>query len=106
MPDEPKDPVNFRLARSYKDALARLAEAQDRPMSELVREAVETYVDAEERRAWEEEARRAARVLAREAEDPASAESEMLGVLEAALDEFADTWVWDEDAGGCEGPGT
>jgi hypothetical protein len=90
--------INFRLPGKQKEALYRLAAERDQPLSELVREVVETYLAGEERRAWEAEARRASLVLAEEAKNPESDEARMLKVLEANLDEFADEWVWDEES--------
>ena len=92
-----KETVNFRITREQKEALARLANHRDQPLSELVREVVQDYLAAEARRAWEAEARRASLALAEEAKDRGSAESEALRVLEANLDEFADDWIWEEE---------
>jgi hypothetical protein len=88
--------VNFRLERTQKEALSKLAAENDQPLSELIREMVEGFLAREERRTWEAEARRASLVLAEEARDPGSAESETLRLLEANLEEFADEWIWDE----------
>ena len=91
-----KETVNFRIARAQKEALTRIADDRDQPLSELVREVVQEYLAREERRDWEAEARRASLALAAEAEDPRSAESEALRTLEANLEEFADEWIWEE----------
>jgi len=87
--------LNFRLGRSYKEALDRLAEEQDKPVSQLVREVVEEYVSGRARAAWEAEARRTAGRLAEAARDPDSDEATMPRVLDANLEEFAQEWVWD-----------
>lgn len=97
MPDDPKEPVNFRLGRSYKACLERLAREQDKPVGQLVREVVENYVTAEERAAWEAAARRSAREVAEAARDPQSDEAEMLRTLDANLEAFAEEWVWTEE---------
>jgi predicted DNA-binding protein len=97
MSEDTKEPVNFRLGRRYKRALAKLAAAQDKAVGELIREVVEAYVAEEERRAWEDEARRAASALAREAAQPSSSEAEMLRSLDENLDEFAREWVWEDE---------
>jgi len=96
MADDPKEPLNFRLGRSYKEALERLAGEQDKPVSQLVREVVETYVTDEARRAWEAEARRTAAQLAAAARNPDSDEAVVLRSLDANLEEFASEWVWDD----------
>jgi predicted DNA-binding protein len=96
MQDDPKQPLNFRLGLSCKEALERLAEEQDKPVSQLVREVVETYVADQARAAWEAEARRQAAALAEAARDPGSEEADMLRFLDASLEEFAKTWVWEE----------
>jgi predicted DNA-binding protein len=97
MSDDPKQPLNFRLGRTYKEALDRLAEQQDKPVGQLVREVVEDYVAGQARAAWEAEARRTAVQLGEAARDPSSDEAAMLRCLEANLEEFAEEWVWEED---------
>jgi predicted DNA-binding protein len=92
-----KEPINVRLGRRYKEALEELARDRNRTVSAVVREVLEEYVDAERRRAWEAEARRAARTLAEDAKEPESAEAETLRILEANLEEFAREWVWEEE---------
>jgi predicted DNA-binding protein len=96
---EAKEPVNFRLGRSYKQALQKLAREQDKAVGELIREVVEEYVADQERAAWEAEARRTALELGRAARDPRSDEAEMLRILDANLEAFAGEWVWEEDGG-------
>lgn len=98
MADETKEPVNFRLGRSDREALHRLARARDKSVGQLVREVVEEYVANQARATWEAEARRTAAELGREAADPRSDEAEMLRVLDANLDAFAKEWVWEEGA--------
>jgi len=95
--DDVKEPINVRLEQHYKRALEELARGRNRTVSSVVREVLQDYVDAEHRRAWEAEARRSARALAEEAEDPDSPESETLRTLEANLEEFAREWVWEEE---------
>jgi predicted DNA-binding protein len=97
MSDDTKVPVNFRLSRKSKQALDRLAAKQQRAVSEVVREVLESYVAREERRAWEAEARRAAQVLANEARRRTSPEAVTLRTLDANLKEYAKEWVWDDD---------
>lgn len=92
-----KEPVNFRLPREYKDALQKLAEERGEPLSQLVREAVEGYVDEQRRAAWEAEARRSAAELGAAAGDPSSDEAEMLRLLDENLEAFAEEWVWTEE---------
>jgi hypothetical protein len=96
MPEDPKYPLNFRLGRSYKEAIDRLAAEHDKPVSQLVREVVEEYVSAQARAAWELEARRSAAVVAEAASDPRSDETAMLRALGANLEEFAEEWLWEE----------
>ncbi|MEX2528569.1 MAG: ribbon-helix-helix protein, CopG family [Gemmatimonadota bacterium] len=97
MTDDVKEPINVRLGQDYKRALEELARDRNRTVSSVVREVLQDFVDAERRRAWEAEARRSARVLAEEAEDPDSPEAETLRTLEANLEEFAQEWVWEEE---------
>jgi hypothetical protein len=96
MVDEAKNPVNFRLGRTYREALHQLARDRDQSLGQLVREVVEEYVDSQARAAWEAEARRTAAELGRAAREPRSDEAEMLGRLDANLEDFAKDWVWDE----------
>lgn len=96
MADETKEPVNFRLGTSYREALHRLARERDASVGQLVREVVEQYVDNQARLAWEAEARRTAAELGRAAQDPRSGEAEMLRVLDSNLEDFAKEWVWEE----------
>jgi predicted DNA-binding protein len=96
MGEDVKENVSFRLAREHKEALARLAAERDQAVGVLIREAVEAYLVQQERIAWEAEARRTSLALAREAEDPDSAEAEQLRMLEANLEEFAREWCWEE----------
>ena len=97
MADEIKEPVNFRLGRSHRQALDRLARQQDKSVGQLVREVVEEYITDQARAAWEAEARRTAAELGRSARDPRSDEAEMLRVLDASLEAFAKEWVWEDE---------
>lgn len=97
MSQDPKQPLNFRLGRSYKEALDRLASDQDKPVSQLVREVVEDYVTGQTLAAWEAEARRTAAALAEAARDRGSDEATMLRGLDASLEEFAEEWIWEEE---------
>jgi predicted DNA-binding protein len=97
MAGDVKENVTFRLETRHKEALAKLAADRNKPVGQILREAVETYLERQERAAWEEEARRASLALAREAQDPGSAEAEHLRMLESALEEFAEEWVWEEE---------
>jgi predicted DNA-binding protein len=94
--DDAKEPLNFRLGRSYKEALDRLANEQDKAVGQLVREVIEEYVTSQARAAWEAEARRTAAELAEAARDPESDEAATLRFLDATLEEFAKEWVWEE----------
>jgi len=95
MADEPRELVNFRLGRTEKEALYRLADEQDKPVGRLVREVVEEYLADHERKAWEAEARRTAARLGEEARDPSSQEAETLRLLDAESDELSSDWVWE-----------
>ena len=54
--------------------------------------------DASDDARWEEEARKASRVLAEEAKDADSVEARTLRLLDASLEECADEWVWQEES--------
>ena len=96
MADEPKEPVNFRLGKSDRQALDHLARQRDTSVGQLVREVVREYIDNQARVAWEEEARRTATELGRAARDPDSDEADILRTLDANLEEFSREWVWEE----------
>lgn len=97
MPEDPKVPVNVRVGRRFKQALARIASRRRQPISELVREILEHYVAEEERRVWRTEARRAAGKVAEEAHQEGSSEAAMLRTLDANLKAFAREWVWEPE---------
>jgi predicted DNA-binding protein len=67
--EEPKEPVNFRLGKTYRQALEQLARERDTTLGQLVREVVEEYIDGRARFEWELEARRTAAELGRAARD-------------------------------------
>jgi predicted transcriptional regulator len=83
------DTVTFRIDRELKAALADLAEAERKPVGELLRDMVRERVKQKERHEFEMEARRQSLLLAEAAQNPASDEAAIMRELDANFDEFA-----------------
>jgi predicted transcriptional regulator len=76
--------ITFRIDPEQKAKLTRLAERENKPVGELMRELAETRLRDEERRAWEAEARRQALAVAERAKDPMSDEARTMEWIEEA----------------------
>jgi predicted DNA-binding protein len=85
--------VTFRVDAEMKEALARMAREQDKPVGELLRELVRERVREERRRAFAAEARRQCEILNEAAKDPDSDEAQVMRELEAHLAEDWDEWT-------------
>jgi hypothetical protein len=81
--------VTFRIAPALKAAFAEIAEQEQKPVGELLREMIRERVEFAERSAFEAEARRQSLLLAKAARDPNSDEAAIMGELDANFDEFA-----------------
>jgi predicted DNA-binding protein len=91
------DTLTFRLPPALKADLAALAEKQEKPVGELLRELIRERIKQERLCEFEAEARRQCLAANAAAEDPNSDEAAILRELDANFDEFArDEWVWDE----------
>jgi len=87
---EPKlDVITFRIAPDLKAAFAEIADAEAKPVGELLRELVRERVEQKRRREFEAEARRQSLAAAALARDPNSDEAAVLRELDANFDEFA-----------------
>ena len=84
--------LTFRLPPTLKEAIAKIAEEQAKPLGELLRELVAERVERERRRVFESEARRQSQLLAAAARDPNSDEAAILRELDANFDEMAREW--------------
>lgn len=89
---EQAETLTFRVAPELKAAFAQIAEAEAKPIGELLRELVRQRVAEQRRWEFEVEARRQAQEAAAAARNPESDEAAVMRELEANLDESADGW--------------
>lgn len=90
------DSFNFRVDPELKSAFTAATEAADRPAAQVLREFMRGYVSAQERKAYQAEARRQSLAIAELAKDPNSDEAQILRELDAQFDadHFGDEWAW------------
>lgn len=81
--------VTFRIEAMLKDELAEIADAEHKPIGELLRELVRQHVKQRKRMAFEAEARRQCAIINAAAADPNSDEAQVMRELDANFDEFA-----------------
>lgn len=81
--------VTFRVDAMLKDEFAAIAEAEHKPVGELLRELVRQHVKLRKRLAFEAEARRQCAIINAAAQDPNSDEAQVMRELDANFDEFA-----------------
>lgn len=81
--------VTFRLEAALKGEFAEIAEAEHKPVGELLRELVRQHVKQRKRLAFEAEARRQCAIINAAAQDPDSDEAQVMRELDANFDEFA-----------------
>jgi predicted transcriptional regulator len=74
--------ITFRIGPEQKAKLTRLAERENKPLGELMRDLAEARLREEERRAWEAEARRQALAIAERAKDPKGDEARTMEWIE------------------------
>jgi hypothetical protein len=84
--------VTFRLDAALKDEFAGIAEEEDKPVGELLRELVREHVKRRKRLAFEAEARRQCEVLNAAARDPNSDEAQVMRELEAHFADVMREW--------------
>ncbi len=84
--------VTFRIDADLKAALAEIAEAESKPVGELMRELIRRRIARKHRSEFEAEARRQSLEAATAARDPNSDEAAVMRELEIDLDEFAKEW--------------
>jgi hypothetical protein len=92
MSDTKTETVTFRIEVTLKNEFAEAAEAEHKPVGELLRELVRDHVKRRKRLAFEAEARRQCELLNAAAEDPGSDEAQVMRELEADLHDFLDEW--------------
>lgn len=89
MTETKTETVTFRIETALKGELADAAEAEHKPMGELLRELVKQHVKRRKRLAFEAEARRQCEIINAAAADPNSDEAQVMRELDANFDEFA-----------------
>jgi hypothetical protein len=92
MSDTKTEIVTFRIDAALKDELAGIAEEEDKPVGELLRELVRDHVKHRKRLVFEAEARRQCEVINAAAHDPNSDEAQVTRELEGDLGYFRDEW--------------
>ena len=94
MPRTTTDPkaesLTFRIPPALKADLAAIAEKEEKPVGELLRELIRERIKRERRREFEAEARRQCELLNAIAHDPNSDEAAVLRELDSHLDSLAD----------------
>ncbi|HTQ33845.1 MAG TPA: hypothetical protein VMI30_06715 [Stellaceae bacterium] len=92
MPDIKTETITFRIDTALKHELAESAEAQAKPVGELLRELVHEHVKQRKRREFETEARRQCEIINAAAADPNSDEAQVMRELEAHFAEVMREW--------------
>jgi hypothetical protein len=91
-PSAKAETLTFRIEPALKAAFARIADQEDKPVGELLRDLVRERVERKRRRAFEAEARRQSLEAAALVRDPASDEAAVMREMDAELTEFFDEW--------------
>lgn len=81
--------VTFRIDADLKAALTEIAEAESKPVGELMRELIQRRIARKHRSEFEAEARRQSLEAAAAARDPNNDEAAVMRELEGDLEEFA-----------------
>ena len=80
---------NLRIDPALKAAFAAATQAEDKPAAQVVRDFMRAYVKQRQRRAFEAEAERQSRLIAKAARDPNSDEAQAMREIEAQLADHA-----------------
>jgi hypothetical protein len=89
MSETKTETVTFRIEAALKDEFAEIAEAEHKPIGELLRELVRDHIKQRRRCEFEAEARRQCKLLNAAAQDPNSDEAQVMRETDANFDEFA-----------------
>jgi hypothetical protein len=92
MAETKTETVTFRIDAALKDEFAEIAEAEAKPVGELLRELVREHVKRRKRLAFEVEARRQSLECAAAAQDPNSDEAAVLREMEAHFADVMREW--------------
>ena len=94
MSETKTETITFRIDRELKDEFSAIAEAQAKPIGEMLRELVREHIKQKKRREFEAEARRQSRLIAEAAKDPNGDEAQVMRELDAHFEEFAREWKY------------
>ncbi|HWD58592.1 MAG TPA: ribbon-helix-helix protein, CopG family [Stellaceae bacterium] len=92
MSETKTETVTFRLEAALKDEFAEIAEAERKPVGELLRDLVRQHVKQRKRLAFEAEARRQCAVINAAAQDPNSDEARVMREMEAHFVDVMREW--------------
>ena len=87
--------VTFRIEAALKGEIAEIAEAEHKPIGELLRELVRQHIKQRRRLAFEAEARRQCELLNATAEDPNSDEAQVMREMEAHFADVMREWKYE-----------
>lgn len=89
------DTFTFRIEPDLKAAFVKLAENQDRPAGEILREFIRELVEAKRQSDFAREARRQSKIIAAAASNSGSDEAEVLRQLDRAFDQLSRRKDWE-----------
>jgi hypothetical protein len=95
MSETKTETVTFRIEAALKDEFAEIAEAEHKPMGELLRELVKQHVKQRKRLVFEAEARRQSLECAALAADPNSDEAQVMREMEAHFADVMREWKYE-----------
>ena len=90
--DAKDETVTFRIPPALKAAFAEIAEQEQKPLGQLLREMIRQRIEEKLRREFEAEARRQCLAANAAARDPNSDEAAVMRELDADLEEFSKEW--------------
>ena len=92
------DIITFRIPPALKAAFAEIAQQEEKPVGELLRELIRQRVEQKQRREFEAEASRQSLLIAEAAKDPNSDEAQVMRELQSNFEEFSRELAAQEDA--------
>jgi Ribbon-helix-helix protein, copG family len=92
MPDIKTETVTFRIDSALKHEFAEIAQAEHKPVGELLRDLVREHIKQKRRREFEAEARRQSLECAAAAQDPNSDEARVTREMEAHFADVMREW--------------
>ena len=95
MSETKTETVTFRIEAALKDEFAQIAEAEHKPIGELLRELVRDHIKQKKRREFEAEARRQSLECAAVAQDPNSDEAQVMREMEAHFADVLREWKYE-----------